>query len=52
MDFISVEGDELTAIEVKWNEKKAGKLPNAFVEAYRPVREEFITRENYLEKLT
>lgn len=52
VDFISVEGDDLTAIEVKWNEKKAGKLPNAFVEAYRPVREEFITRENYLEKLT
>lgn len=51
VDFVSVRGDQLTAIEIKWNEKKVGKLPGVFKEAYKPEKEEFITRENCLQKL-
>lgn len=49
---MSVEGDAITATEIKWNEKKNVKMPRAFVEAYQPVKENYINRENYLQILT
>ena len=38
---------ELTAIEIKYNEKKNVSLPGAFVNAYHPAHEFLINRENY-----
>lgn len=48
VDFLSVEGDQIAATEVKWNEKRSAKLPRIFVDTYRPISETFINRENCL----
>lgn len=52
VDFILEKNGEITAIEVKYNEKKTAKLPNSFAEAYQPSDFAVINRENYLDVLT
>ncbi|MBR3353115.1 ATP-binding protein [Candidatus Saccharibacteria bacterium] len=51
IDYVIEKNGEITAIEVKWNEKKAGKLPSSFVETYHPAHSFTITSENYLDIL-
>ncbi len=49
IDYIEEYNGELHLFEMKWNEKKQQtKLPNQFMEAYRPQQADVITPENYL----
>lgn len=49
IDYIEEYNGELHLFEMKWNEKKQQtKLPNQFMEAYRPQQADAITPENYL----
>ena len=47
IDYVVEHNGELTAIEIKYNEKKNVSLPGAFVNAYHPAHEFLINRENY-----
>ena len=49
VDFVLEKDGALTAIEAKWNEAKArvAKLPNSFVDAYRPAHSFVVDRDNY-----
>ncbi len=42
---------ELTAVEVKWNEKKSSLLPKTFIDNYNLASEIHINRDNYLDLL-
>ena len=49
IDYIEEINGELHLFEMKWNAKKQNvKLPNLFVETYRPQQANVITPENYL----
>lgn len=49
IDYIEEVNGELHLFEMKWNVKKQkAKLPNLFVETYRPIETNVITPENYL----
>lgn len=49
IDYIEEYNGELHLFEMKWNEKRQQtKLPNQFMEAYRPQQADIITPENYL----
>lgn len=48
IDFVLERDGEVTAVEVKMN-KEVAKIPNAFVEAYRPTKTVVVNRKNYLE---
>ena len=49
IDYIEEYNGELHLFEMKWNEKRQQtKLPNPFMEAYRPQQADIITPENYL----
>lgn len=52
VDYLIEKNGEITAIEIKWSEKKSTKLPNAFVEAYHPKYTFTINKDNYLEFFT
>lgn len=49
IDYIEEYNGELHLFEMKWNEKRQQtKLPNQFMETYRPQQADVITPENYL----
>ncbi|MBQ9016792.1 ATP-binding protein [Candidatus Saccharibacteria bacterium] len=47
IDYIIERNGELTAIEIKYNEKKDVSLPNLFTDTYHPTHQFLINRENY-----
>lgn len=52
IDYIEESGGELHLFEMKWNTKKQNaKIPNLFIETYKPNRADVITPENYLQFL-
>lgn len=51
VDYVIERNGELTAIEVKYNEKKGISLPNMFTDAYHPAHKFLINRENYAQIL-
>ena len=52
VDFVLEKDGELIAIEAKYNERKAAKLPNSFATTYKPTKFEVVNRDNYLNILT
>ncbi len=49
VDYLTETDGEITAIEIKWNEKRNARLPKTFVEKYEPTAIEYINRENFHE---
>ena len=49
IDYIEEKDGTLYAYELKWNEKRAAKLPNSFMESYPNHEFKVINRKNYLE---
>ena len=49
IDFILEKDGEIRAFEIKYNPKKSGSFPKAFLEAYSPSVCETLNSENYLE---
>ena len=52
IDYLIEKNGQLTAIEIKWNERKAVKLPTAFEETYHPEHSFVVNNSNYLSILT
>jgi predicted AAA+ superfamily ATPase len=48
IDFIEVDGDEITAFEFKWGDKQP-KIPVAFSQNYPQAKFQIINKNNYLE---
>jgi predicted AAA+ superfamily ATPase len=48
IDFIEISGDEISAFEFKWGEKKP-KKPAAFAQNYPQASFEIVNRNNYLD---
>lgn len=49
IDYIEEHNGQLSLFELKWNPNKQNtRLPNLFIETYRPVQTNVITTENYL----
>lgn len=52
IDYVEECAGQLSAVEIKWNEKKAStKLPSSFIEAYHPAQTIVVTPSNYLDWL-
>lgn len=51
IDYIEEIGNELLAVEIKWNQKSKLKLPVTFLKAYQNIKEMLITPDNYDEWL-
>ena len=51
VDFVVERDGELAAYEVKYNEKRATKLPGVFEKAYQPKSFMIVNRENYLDTI-
>lgn len=51
VDYLTESNGEITAMEIKWNEKRSAKLPKTFVDSYNPTRIEYVNRENFHELL-
>lgn len=51
VDYLIEKNGEITAIEVKWSEKKNAKLPETFVKAYEPGHQFVVNNENYISVL-
>lgn len=47
IDLIEVDGDEITAIEFKWNKKSNAKISKTFTNAYPNAKLELVTPSNY-----
>jgi hypothetical protein len=48
LDLVEVEGDEISAFEIKWGDKKP-KMPIAFANAYPQSSYSIVNRDNYLD---
>lgn len=48
LDWLEVNGDDLSAFEFKWSTTKAGKIPKAFEKAYPEASYTSVNRTNYL----
>ncbi len=51
VDYLMESDGEIMALEVKWNDKRAARLPKTFVENYKPSEVNYVNRENYHEIL-
>ncbi|MDR1523001.1 MAG: ATP-binding protein [Endomicrobium sp.] len=51
IDYIAEKTGELSAIEIKWNEKRPAKIPKTFSSKYHPNQEIIINRTNYADML-
>lgn len=47
VDYIEVEGEQITAYEFKWNSDKKGRITKAFTNRYPEAKLVTITKENY-----
>lgn len=52
LDWVEVQGDQLTGFEFKWNAKKKSKIPAAFSKAYPGAGFAVIDPSNYLDFIT
>lgn len=52
LDWLEVNGDQLSAFEFKWNDNKKVKIPGAFAKAYPKANFQLINRDNYLDFIT
>ncbi|MEX2350759.1 MAG: AAA family ATPase [Flavobacteriaceae bacterium] len=52
LDWVEVQGDQLTSFEFKWNAKKKSKIPAAFSKAYPDASFLVIDPSNYLDFIT
>jgi predicted AAA+ superfamily ATPase len=51
IDYIAEKSGELSAVEIKWSDKRPVKIPKTFTAKYHPKREILLNRENYADKL-
>ena len=51
VDYLTENDGAITAMEIKWNEKRTARLPKTFVDQYQPTEIFYVNRENYHEVL-
>lgn len=51
VDYLMEADGGITAMEIKWNEKRTARLPKTFVDKYQPKEVIYVNRENYHEVL-
>jgi predicted AAA+ superfamily ATPase len=52
IDYIAIKDTMISAVEIKWNEKRAVKLPKTFTEKYHPTEQILVNCDNYLDLLS
>jgi hypothetical protein len=51
INYIVEKSGELSAVEIKWSDKRPVKIPKTFTAKYHPKWEILLNRENYADKL-
>ena len=51
VDYISINNEQMTAMEIKWSEKRNPRLPSVFIDEYNPAQVYYVNRDNFHEVL-